>query len=155
MLLAWPLNLSMTTFSRNAGKTIGSILCVDDDDDDASLLEAAVNHLDHGISFIKCYDGRDALELLANSTSKPDLILLDVNMPLLNGFDCLREIRKTPGVKDIPVFMLSTSASPKDVATALEIGARKFLTKPNTYRQICEIMRDIIRECLAVKESEI
>jgi CheY-like chemotaxis protein len=141
----------MTKLLRTTDRPLGSILCVDDDDDDATLMEAAVNQLNEGISFIKCYDAREALNLLAHSDSLPDLILLDVNMPLLNGFDCLREIRKIPAMREIPVVMISTSASPKDVATALEIGARRFLTKPNTYSQICEMMQDIINECFALK----
>jgi CheY-like chemotaxis protein len=140
----------MTVFSRTTERPMGSILCVDDDDD-ASLLETAVNQLHPGITFIKCFGGNEALNLLKSSQSTPDLILLDVNMPLLNGFDCLKEIRKHARLKDIPVFMLSTSASQKDVAYALELGARKFITKPNTYRQICHLMSEIVEECLIEK----
>lgn len=130
---------------------MGSILCVDDDDDDASLLEMAVSSMHSGISFIKCSGGYQALELLTSSTSRPDVILLDLNMPLLNGFDCLREIRRHPSLKDIPVFILSTSAHPADAMRALQLGAYKFLTKPGSYREICLMMNEIVAEHLVAK----
>jgi CheY-like chemotaxis protein len=123
-------------------------MCVDDDDDDASLLETAVSKYDTNIQFVKCYGGSEALEFLNKSKAIPDLILMDVNMPVLNGFDCLKELQKNPRLKHIPVFMLSTSASPRDVAAALELGAKRFLTKPNTYQQICTMMQEIIDECM-------
>jgi CheY-like chemotaxis protein len=137
----------MTTISRTTHKQTGTILCIDDDDDDASLLEIAVNSYNEGIRFIKCYGGNEALELLKKSDLAPDLILLDVNMPLLNGFDCLIEIRKIPRCAEVPIFMLSTSASLRDVDRAYEIGARKFLTKPNSYSQIYTMISEIIGEC--------
>ena len=141
----------MTTFSKAIGKTSATILCVDDDDDDASLLESAVHHCCSEIKFMKCYGGKEALDFLNSPMSSPDVILLDVNMPLLNGFDCLREIQKSPRLRNIPVFMISTSASPKDVSLAMELGARKFLTKPNSYSEICLMVGDIIEESLALK----
>jgi CheY-like chemotaxis protein len=129
-------------------KRVGFIMCVDDDDDDASLLETAVRKYDADIAFVKCYGGTEALAFLSKSKVTPDLILMDVNMPVLNGFDCLIELRKNSRFQHIPVFMLSTSASPRDVAAALELGARRFLTKPNTYQQICSMIQEIIEECL-------
>jgi CheY-like chemotaxis protein len=141
----------MTTFLKTNKKPVGSILCVDDDDDDATLFESAVLTINKGINFLKCYGGREALDLLTGSDSTPDIILLDVNMPLLNGFECLREIRKHKALMHIPVIMLSTSASPIDVSTALKLGATKFLTKPNSYVQICKMMNEVIAECLTKK----
>lgn len=125
-------------------KPLGTILCIDDDDDDASLLETAVENHHSGINFLKCFGGNDALDLLHNSATIPDLILLDVNMPLMNGFDCLKKIQEDPRLRQIPVFMISTSARPEDVTLALATGARKFLTKPNSYQKICEMVNEII-----------
>jgi CheY-like chemotaxis protein len=135
----------MRTNSHTTKKQITRILCVDDDDDDASLLETVVTTLYSGIEFVKCYGGIEALEVLR--TSIVDIILLDVNMPILNGFDCLKEIRKERRLRNIPIFMLSTSASQRDVALALELGARKFLTKPNSYGDICAMVGEIIYDC--------
>jgi CheY-like chemotaxis protein len=134
--------------NRVCQKSQGSILCIDDDDDDASLLESAVKAIAEGIEFRKCYGGNEALALLKSMTFQPDVILLDVNMPMLNGFDCLREIKRSPHLREIPIIMLSTSASPKDVSLALELGAWRFFTKPNTYTQIQSMMANIIQECL-------
>jgi CheY-like chemotaxis protein len=141
----------MPTFYRTLEKPIGSILCVDDDDDDASLLEMAVSSRHSGIRFIKCPGGYEALELLTSSVSKPDVILLDLNMPLLNGFECLREIRRHASLKDIPVVVLSTSAHPGDVTRAIKLGAYKFLTKPSSYGEICQMMNEIVNEHLMTR----
>jgi PleD family two-component response regulator len=141
----------MTTFCKAIGKTSATILCVDDDDDDASLMESAVLHCCSEIKFMKCFGGKEALDFLNSPVSSPDAILLDVNMPLVNGFDCLKEIQRNPRLRSIPVFMISTSASPKDVTLAMELGARKFLTKPNTYSEICAMVNFIIEEIFALK----
>jgi PleD family two-component response regulator len=141
----------MTTFATTSLKPTGTILCIDDDDDDASLLETAVNSYNDDIRFIKCYGGKEAIAFLKRSQSAPDLILLDVNMPLLNGFDCLVEIKKIQHCAHVPVFMLSTSGSPRDIDRAFKNGARKFLTKPNSYTAICVMMNEIIEECLHLK----
>jgi CheY-like chemotaxis protein len=132
-------------------KIFGSILCVDDDEDDASLLESAVATLHEGLVFVKCYGGKEALDFLKETATLPNIILLDVNMPLMNGFECLSHIRGNNRFDGIPVIMLSTSARPKDVEAALELGAHKFFTKPNTYKQIHSMMSEIIVECLVEK----
>lgn len=141
----------MTTFSKTIKKPLGTILCIDDDDDDAALLETAVENQHPGIKFLKCFGGNDALQLLHSSSSTPDLILLDVNMPVMNGFDCLKKIQEDKRLRNIPVFMISTSASPKDVALAIETGARKFLTKPNTYQKICDMVNEIIDDAIVLR----
>ena len=130
---------------------MGTILCIDDDDDDATLLENAVENYHPGINFLKSYGGNEALDLLHRLESLPDLILLDVNMPLMNGFDCLKKLRERSRFENIPVFMISTSASPRDVSRALENGAQKFLTKPNSFGKISEMVNEIIDEIFVLK----
>lgn len=134
----------MTTFSRTLESPFGCILCIDDDDDDAALLGSAAMAAHEGIRFVKCPGGKEALQLLTTSKSVPDVILLDLNMPLMNGFECLREIRKVEHLKNVAVIMLSTSASPRDEATALELGAAQFITKPNSYAEICSLMNQVV-----------
>jgi CheY-like chemotaxis protein len=72
-------------------------------------------------------------------------------MPLLNGFECLREIRRHASLKDIPVVVLSTSAHPGDVTRAIKLGAYKFLTKPSSYGEICKMMNEIVNEHLMAR----
>lgn len=141
----------MTIFSRTISNPLGTILCIDDDDDDATLLEAAVQSYHQGIKFLKSYGATEALSLLNNSESVPDLILLDVNMPMMNGFECLKKLRQQPRLQNIPVIMLSTSASPRDVARAIKTGAQKFLTKPNSFTKICEMVNEIIDDIFALR----
>ncbi|CAN5234628.1 hypothetical protein BH23BAC2_BH23BAC2_27750 [soil metagenome] len=64
----------------------------------------------------------------------PDLILMDLNMPVMNGFECLKEIRSNPVFLDIPVIIFSTSNYEKDIAHAEELGALGYLHKPNETR---------------------
>lgn len=69
-------------------------------------------------------------EMAGETTEKPDLILLDLNLPKLNGFEVLQSIRKNPLCKDIRVFILTTSEDQQDKAKAVELGISGFITKP-------------------------
>jgi two-component system, chemotaxis family, response regulator Rcp1 len=112
------------------------ILSIEDSDADRGLLEAefACCETPHRLNFV-C-DGEEAIRYLfkqgkyANSTT-PDLVLLDLNLPLKNGTEVLREIKADVNLKRIPVIVLSTSSHPKDVSSAYELGASGFITKPS------------------------
>jgi PleD family two-component response regulator len=129
-------------------KQIRSVLCVDDDEDDASLLESAVQSVNDEIQFVKMFGGEEALDYLKETSLLPDLILMDCNMPVMNGFECLEEIKRIRKFSSIPIVMISTSASPKDIALAMDLGATKFFTKPNTYVQLCNLVKLIFEEVL-------
>lgn len=116
---------------------------VDDDEDDQLFFVEAMQEID---SFIHCSiadNGRKALNRLRALVELPDLIFLDINMPELNGFDCLKELKKCPRLQTIPVIMLSTSVSVKDIAYSKELGAELFFTKPSSYAKLCEILKKI------------
>ena len=86
-------------------------------------------------------DGEDLLNYLRRrgrfsdpeDSPRPDLILLDLNMPKMNGREALEEIRADPELKRIPVVVLSTSLEPEDVHGSYESGANSYVTKPTTF----------------------
>jgi CheY-like chemotaxis protein len=119
------------------------VLHVDDDDDDANLLEYSIKRRNSQLTLYQCRDGLEALNLLTANLFSPDIIVLDLNMPGMNGFRFLEEIRKPNPFQTIPVIIFTTSASTKDKETALSLGANYFVTKPNSISEFAEVV-DII-----------
>lgn len=112
------------------------VLMVDDDPGDAGLVKAAFSAGRYPCRFDHVTDGMAAMEFLRNETGanngavRPDLILLDINMPRKNGHAVLSELKADARLRDIPVVMLTTSDAERDIATAYRAGASGFVTKP-------------------------
>lgn len=111
------------------------ILLVEDNDGDIQLTLDAFEEskVKTNISVVK--NGRDALDFLHRrgdfaNAEKPDLILLDINIPIFNGHEVLADIKQDPGLKRIPVIMLTTSSNPKDINLAYQNYSNSFVTKP-------------------------
>jgi CheY-like chemotaxis protein len=116
-----------------------NILIVDDDEDDRDLFCDAVNVVDSKINCIMARNGEEALRaLISDHLPRPDLIFLDLNMPRVNGVQCLREIKKHPALKAIPVVIYSTSKLREDIEITRKLGAVHFITKPSTLRELCD-----------------
>jgi len=99
-------------------------------EDDRILRKAGeVSLKKKGYDVIAAVDGEDAL--VKALAEKPDLVLLDVMMPKMNGFDVLFALKRDPIVKDIPVIMLTNLEQPADIARAAEAGAHSYLVKSN------------------------
>lgn len=105
------------------------ILLVEDSSTDAFLIQEALRQVafDHHVEVVT--DGVQALERLRNG-SRPDLVLLDLNMPRKDGREVLAEVKADPDLKTIPVIVLTTSSAPPDVAFAYEHHANSFVRKP-------------------------
>lgn len=121
-------------------RTEPHILLVDDSDDDIFLVreafrESGVAHRLEAIS-----DGEKALSFLkANLEDRPDVVLLDINMPRFSGFDVLEWVQSDPDLRSIPVVMLTTSEQPEDVRRATEGGARDYYRKPVEFRHLRDL----------------
>lgn len=118
-------------------------LLIDDDQDDQEIFMIALS--DSGIA-VKC-DAVDSaisgLERLDSAAAKiPDYIFLDLNMPGMNGKQCLVEIKSRPHLKDVPVIIFSTSSRPQDVRETKEMGATAFITKPSSIRSLSTLLSD-------------
>ena len=118
---------------------------VDDDADDQELFIEALEGIDDSCTCITAFNGKDALQKLGTAMPQmPDFIFLDLNMPLMNGRQFLREIKNTELVKDIPVIIYSTSTDTKDVVDTIEMGAVYFLHKPNRFEDLSKALANII-----------
>ena len=107
------------------------LLLVDDDADDRELFLHALSKL--SLDSVRCetaVDGPDALKQLASGAVSPDLIFLDLNMPLMNGHQVLQKLKADADTRDIPVVILSTASDTHSIAQARQAGASCFFTKP-------------------------
>ncbi|WP_433833983.1 response regulator [Actinoplanes sp. CA-015351] len=128
-----------------------SVLIVDDDDADSLIIEEALEASPMAPVIHRVADGVQALEYLRDtSTQRPDLILLDLNMPRMGGREVLAEIKNDADLKTIPVVVLTTSQAELDVMASYNHHANAFVTKPleleafeNAVRQINRFYGDI------------
>lgn len=107
-----------------------TLFLVDDDEDDQLLFGDAVNEIDQSIKYYIAQNGIEALRKLRSNEISPDMIFLDLNMPLMNGFEFLVEFRKISHTRNIPVVIFTTSNSPEHAMRTHALGASAFLTKP-------------------------
>ena len=102
------------------------VLIVDDEPDVVSLIERTLTS--DGFDVVKAYDGIGALDLV--STEKPDLVLLDLMMPMMSGYEVCQLLKSNPQTRDIPVVCLSSAHTPDARAHSLKAGAVELITKP-------------------------
>jgi len=131
------------------------ILVVDDDDADALMIEEALETSDMRTTVSRVADGREALDYLHrqgpySSVNRPDLILLDLNMPRMDGRETLAAIKTDDKLKSIPVVILTTSGAAPDIVASYQHKANAYVTKPfglddfeATVRQIDRFYREV------------
>jgi two-component system alkaline phosphatase synthesis response regulator PhoP/two-component system response regulator VicR len=90
---------------------------------------------------VTAYDGKEALEKIA--TEKPDLVVLDVMMPYMDGFEVLQQLRKNPETRDLPVIMLTAKAQDTDVFRGYTSGVDLYLTKPFNPMELVSFVKRI------------
>lgn len=104
-----------------------TILLVDDDLDDQDFFIAALRKINGVALFDVVNNGKEAIDRLRQSNTKPTLMFMDINMPVMNGIECLSEMAKDPLINSVPVVMLSSSSEREKQAR--ELGAKAFITK--------------------------
>jgi len=98
-------------------------------DDEPGIVDIARANLEgHGFAVVEAYDGEEALEKVKEE--KPDLVVLDILMPGMDGWDVLERMEADPELSGIPVIMLTARVSDEDVLRGLETGAVEYMTKP-------------------------
>jgi CheY-like chemotaxis protein len=112
------------------------ILIVEDDIDDQVLFIETIGSIDPFIECTTVGNGAEALDHLKHTNTLPSLILLDLNMPLMNGYDFLEKINKMDEFFEIPVVIFSTSTSTKDKERTIKLGAKSFFTKSNNIKDL-------------------
>jgi signal transduction histidine kinase len=129
----------------------GRILVVDDQDDNVALLDAILDA--RGFQVLPAYDGPTGLSIAAES--HPDLILLDLAMPGMDGFEVLERLRRNPRTARIPVIILTANRKEAAmVAKGLELGASEYLTKPIQMDELVVRIRNTLRLASAERELE-
>ena len=119
---------------------------VDDDHDDHEIFQIALENLDVNIELRTAFDGRDALDRLEKDVLfLPDYIFLDLNMPRLNGLQCLHELKKTERLKNIPVIIYTTSSEERHKSQAIDLGAQEFITKPANVDELSQKLSSIFK----------
>lgn len=126
-----------------------TIVMADDDEDDCILVRDAFmeNRIPVDLRFVE--DGEELMEFLqhqgkyggADAPPRPDIILLDLNMPRKNGREVLREIKADPHLRGIPVVVLTTSREYENIMLSYDLGASSFITKPATFTELVEMAR--------------
>ncbi len=124
----------------NESKTI---LLVEDNDNDAELTIRALKRVDMDDQVLRFINGRDSLNYLVNHVNEkfPNLILLDIKLPGMDGLEVLREIKSNPKLACIPVVMLTSSTVQEDVITSYQYGANSFISKPVEYDRFSEVIQ--------------
>ena len=106
------------------------VFIADDDEDDRYLLARAFAQHSPDCRLQFAHDGLALLDALGQTKAHPSLILLDLNMPRLNGFEALKRLRNHPTYQATPIVILTTSEAEVDRQRATELGANDFITKP-------------------------
>jgi CheY-like chemotaxis protein len=120
------------------------IFHIDDDDDDIEFFVAAIEYLSDRASCFSFTNASKALQKIVSGELRPDIIFLDLNMPVINGQEFLAVLKATEALRDIPVIILSTSA---DFLTARKLkaeGASGFLTKPTSIKELSNLLRPFL-----------
>ena len=138
-----------------------TILICDDDEDDRLLTKQALEdaHVSNNLRFVE--DGEQLLDYLyqrgayggeTGKAPRPGLILLDLNMPRMDGREALMLIKGDPKLHDIPVVVLSTSSLDQDIVRSYQLGVNSFITKPVTFTGLVEAMNVLGRYWLEIVE---
>jgi two-component system, chemotaxis family, response regulator Rcp1 len=129
--------------------SVTKILLVEDSPGDVRLMEEALQESQEPTHLSVVRDGEEALAFLRQqgdyaSAVRPDLILLDLNLPKKDGFQVLAEIRQDAQLKDIPVIVMTSSANPLDVRRAYDLYANCCLTKPVHLEQFFKLVQALV-----------
>src|SRR5688572_20956789 len=126
-----------------------AILIVDDSETDIALLRRAFDQEGVKNDVHVCTSGTEALQYLSHASTLPRLMLLDINMPAMNGFEVLRRVKDHPQWRQIITVIFTTSMLPEDKAQADALGADSFLTKPMNSDDLRMVVRHFLKEWLS------
>jgi len=144
---------------KTPGRPI-TLLVADDDPDDRMLMQEALaeSRLANDLYFVE--DGEELIDYLRHrgkyaepsSAPRPGLILLDLNMPRMDGREALREIKADPDLRRIPVVVLTTSEAETDIARSYDLGASSFIKKPVSFAGLVEVTKVLGRYWIEIVE---
>lgn len=134
---------------------IKTIILADDDADDKEFFDSAMKEIDPTVKIFNVPNGSELMTLLDSFI--PDIIFLDLDMPVMNGLECLINIGKRPGLEKLPVIVYSSTTRQANIQTAYEMGAHLFFIKPDAYKDYLSSLTAILkldwRNPVAVREQ--
>src|SRR5687768_10637735 len=137
-----------------------SIVFADDDLDDQAIVKQAFRTVNINHVFTSVYNGVQLMEFLLRRgsyknalESPPDLIIMDIRMNLLDGFETISTIQNYKQLKDIPIYVLTTSNLEEDRRRADDLGVRGFYTKPENSEDLLLITREIFADVAAMRKT--
>ena len=119
------------------------VLLADDDQDHAFLFERILKKVDPSKKLVIAKDGTELLKLL--STTRPELLFLDLNMPCKNGFECLQEIRSNEQLADLPIIVYSSSSRMTDIQKAYVHKADLYMVKPFNTEHLTNALQSVLQ----------
>jgi CheY-like chemotaxis protein len=121
-------------------------MLVEDDADDRLYFINAVKEIDASYECIGTWNGALALELLHKAKKLPDFIFIDINMPVMNGLDCLEKLKEDEQLKNIPVIIYTTSNYHQNSDYTRELGAASFITKPVDIKKLPQLISAAMKQ---------
>jgi len=123
-----------------------TLMIIDDDPDDVQIFCEAIHEVDKKIRCLTSGSAEEGLLFLKNAMIKPEYIFLDLNMPRMNGKQCLEQLKKNAQFSEIPVIIYTTSKIKKDADDTMHLGASLFLTKPNKFEDLVNALKNILEK---------
>jgi CheY-like chemotaxis protein len=128
-------------------KKITSILLIDDDEEDKNFFREALQEVDNTVQYFEANNGQHALDMLnASNALLPDLIFLDLNMPVMDGKQCLQSIMRSKKLCHIPIIIYTTSHQQYDIDETKKLGASHFITKPIYFEDISRVIGEALEK---------
>lgn len=121
------------------------LLLADDDSDDRYFFSEALQNVPIHVELFVVKDGEELMQwLMKKQECLPDLLFLDLNMPLKNGHECLKEIKQHPELKSLPVIILSTAANLPEIENLYKNGAQYYIQKPTLFSQLIQVIEKVL-----------
>ena len=132
----------MTSVDLTRQQAIHTVFLADDDSDDRLILSQALKEVNPSFRVEATENGNELMSLLSHL--KPDFLFLDLEMPYKNGLECLKEIRATPALADLPIVVFSSTSRPVNIDVAYEMGADLFFIKPSIFKTLVASVKAIL-----------
>lgn len=137
--------MSLATIVNQDAPNGCHVLVVEDDDDDAGVLESILLRDRRVGQLVRAVNGEEAIGWLEQAGHRPDLIIVDLNMPVLDGHGFLTQLRMARGFKHVPVAVLTCSSRAADYHRALVRRADTFITKPDEVRRLISVVDRLLQ----------
>ena len=130
-----------------------TILYADDDAEDREIFFEAIQEINPVIKVLLSKDGQDALEILGVLKQTPDFIFLDINMPRVNGMECLIKLKSDDRLKNVPVIIHSTTVDSREEKKLISLGADEFISKPNSFEELKGSLYKVLMKKYSVSDQ--